>query len=223
MAIPDAFTALLDHPSPAIHFPAHESAGTPERTLLVRHTVNSPASPDEIAWLKERTRACPSAQAELVEFYSRYNGAGLCCIQDPDIGEWGATFYIPPIAEMRSLTQDLEPDGDDHFMVEDMDDIYAAGRFLVIVATPCEGTRLSLFTEGQLDGVDMSGKLFYASMDPELAFDEPVADSFFGMLETFARDPVGFQNHIGSPYSLRVGERMWGDVPDAYVAEHDTR
>lgn len=219
MAIPASFEALSAHPAPGLHFPPHAGAGSGERIVASPHLFAEPASAEDLGILREKTKACPRAQAELSEFYSRWNGVGVCCLQLPEQAGLAASVCILPIGMWASFTDELS--GEDlGWMLEGLEDMYVPGRFLVIGVSPCEETRLVLFTEGRYDGQDLAGKVFCISMDPVLSFTEPVAGSFNGLLEAIGSDPVGFLNSIGFSHVRADAQgQIYGDVPDAYLPD----
>jgi hypothetical protein len=218
MAIPRSFEELVSHPAPGLHFPPHELAGTVERIVPSAHRFGDPASAKAIRTLRTKTAACPEAQSELLEFFSRWDGANLCCLPDPLNGGLAPALSILPVAAWDEFTSELV--GEDlNWMFDGLEEMYVLGRFLVIAATDSECTRLVLFTGGQFDGIDLSGKVFYVSMDPVLGFTEPVAGSFHQLLHSFAADPAAFLSRIGFTSVVAKGEHIYGDVADRYLPD----
>jgi hypothetical protein len=223
MAIPRAFEELLEHSAPALHFPPHPGAKTAERVVPLRHMVNAPAKARKLAWLEKRMDACPIAQGQLLEFYSRWDGAGLFCLPHGWLGRYRAHFLIPPIADMQKLTARFEPRGKLRWMAEDLGEMYSAGSFVVIAGTPSEETHLTLLNTGRFEDQDLAGKVFYLSMDPMFGATKVVCGSFFEMLEALATGPVKFLTRLGSSFRLEAGGEMWGDVPDRYLPTYGIR
>lgn len=217
MRIPAAFEALSMHPAPGLHFPPHEWAKLPERVVPTPHYFWSPASASALKVLRNRTKACPKLQAELVAFYSRWKGVAFCAPHDPQSGMASPALTIYPVEDWAQLTARLA--GELRWMLNGLEKMYVRGRYFVFAASPSEDTLLTLFTEGTFKRRSLAGKVFYLSMDPVLSFTEPVADSFFALLDTFAGDPAAFLARIGYTHVAKGKGGMYGAVPDRYVAD----
>lgn len=215
MPIPASFEALAAHAAPGLHFAPHERAERGECVLPAPHQFGRPATPAALETLRKKTAACPQLQADLLEFYSRWNGVGLCAAPDLLSGEPSPALNIHPLEEWDGLAAELV--GDLSWMLDGLEDMYVPGRYFVFASTPSEDTRLILFAEGSFDGHPLAGKLFYLSMDPVLSFTDPVADSFFAMLNAFAGEPAAFLKHIGYTHPVMGQGAVYAAVPDRYV------
>ena len=219
MAIPRAFEVLVSHPTPGLHFPPHRRTQTPERVVPAPHRLGRPATANAMQILAERIQdAPPGVQAQLVEFYSRWNGVDLCCLPDPLSGEPTGALRILPIAEWDDYTKELLT-GDLSVLLEQLGDMYTPGRFIVIAANEDECTRLALFMHGATENMELAGKVYYLSMDPVLSPYDIVADGFFSLIESFAADPAAFLSRIGYTYVAFGKGAMYGDVPDHYLPD----
>lgn len=219
MAIPTAFLELVQHPAPGLHFPAHEVAGTPERVLPSPHRLHRPASAATLRKLDQILAAAPAeAAAELREFYTRWNGADLCCL--PDGREQVGMLSLLPIQGWKAATEMVtegplsycmkRPDGKPFWAPEDV---------VVIASAQSEETRLVLAMAGQWDDGPLAGRICYVAMDPVHAAGQPIADGFFDLLKRFAKDPAAFLAHISSTYFVKTRKGMWGDVADRYLPD----
>ena len=219
MAIPVRFEALLKHPAPGLRFPPHKFAGTGEYILPVRHRPGPPATPTEIDALRELTSASPAAQAQLLEFYRRYNGVDLCCSPDILNGGEAAALSILPIERWEPETAELL-DTDLAWMLEGVEEMYRPGNFLTIGANNSERTRLTLFTAGEYDGEALAGRVYCVAVDPVVGFTEVLAPSFYHLLDGFADDPAAFLKKIGYCHAV-PGESgsVYGAVADEYLPD----
>ncbi|HOB76405.1 MAG TPA: hypothetical protein PKG54_17985 [Phycisphaerae bacterium] len=217
MTIPLSFQTLAEHPAPGLHFPAHERAERDEYVLPAPHYFGTPATPRELERLRNKTAACPSLQAELLAFYSRWNGVDLCAVPDLLSGEPTPALCIHPLEDWDGLTAQLA--NKMGWVLEGLEEMYVAGRYQVFASSPGEGTRLVLFTQGECEGRPLAGKVFYLSMDPVLSFTEPVADSFFALLSAFADDPTAFLARIGYTTCVSGKDGIYGARPDRYLAD----
>src|SRR5262249_21339244 len=152
------------------------------------------------------------------EFFSRYDGVELCCLLDEVNGEESAALSIVSIKEQKRLTVELEG-GRLKFVLEGLEDVYVKGNYFVIAANDSEGTRLVIFTRGECDGESLAGRVCCVAMDPVLSLTEPVARSFYELLETFAQDPAKFLDKIGYCSVVAGKGRSYGAVADRYVAD----
>lgn len=216
MPIPSSFRALVEHPAPGLHFPAHPGAGTPERILASPHRAGRPAKPKALALLKKLTARCPTARDQLAEFYSTWDGFELCRLSDGD--ETIPLLSLFSIEEWAEATAELAT-GDVSFLLEDLEEVLPRDGFLVIGGSPSEGTRLLLSLTGTWDGKSTAGAICYASMDPVMGVGEPIAASFSELLEQIAADPAEFLQKISSTYFVTNGGRTWGDVADRYIPD----
>ncbi len=210
MSIPTSFLALTNHPAPGLHFPAIEWAERDEFVVPAPHRFGDPADETRLEELRKRTAACPALQTDLLDFYTRWNGASLCCLPDLLNGEATAALNILPIEDWDEATDDL---------LEGLEDIYIPGTYFVLAASPQEGTQLTLFTEGMLEGEPLAGKVFYLSMDPVLGPTEAVASSFNDLLDRFASNPAGFLEHIGYSHIVSGKSGIFGAVADRYLPD----
>lgn len=218
MSIPTSFLALTNHPAPGLHFPAHEAADRDEYVLPAPHAFADPANGSQLEELRKRTAACPTLQTELLDFYTRWNGAALCCLPDPLSGAPASALTILPIEAWDKATEPFTTD-DLGWMLDGLEDMYVPGRFFVIAVSPSEGTHLVLFTEGLFEGESLAGKVFYLSMDPVLGATEPVANSFNSLLDEFATDPAGFLERIGYCHAVMGKSGLFGAVADRYLPD----
>lgn len=221
MAVPAAFETFAAHPSPGLLFPPHKQAERDEYVVPAPHQFGRPATPEALRVLQRKSAACPWLQADLLEFYSRWNGVGLCAAPDVLSGEPSPALMIHSIEDWDSLTAELV--GEMSWMLEGLEEMYIPGNYFVFASTPSEGTRLALFAQGSFEGQPLAGKVFYLSMDPVLSSTEPVAESFCGMLNAFASDPAAFLRLIGYTSSVIGKGGFYGAVPDRYLADCGVR
>lgn len=220
MAVATAFELLRNHPAPGLHFPPHRSAGVGEYILPAPHRFGRPAGRSGHRVLRRLTRAAGSVQGELLEFYERWNGVDLCCLPDP----LGESQYCPgltifPVEQWRSATGKLTT-GSNTWILEDVRGMYAPGSFIAIGGYGSEGTRLVLFTKGQLREEALAGKMFCVAVDPVMGYTEELAGSFELFLEEFAADPAKFLDRIGFCHHVTDGRgQVWGAVPDRYIPD----
>jgi hypothetical protein len=216
MPIPASFDALVTHAAPGLHFPPYQAAERDECVLPAPHQFGRLATPAALETLRKKTAPCPELQAELLEFYSRWNGVGLCAAPDLLSGEPSPALNIHPLEEWDGLTAELL--GDLGWMLDGLEDMYVPGRYVVFASSPSEDTRLVLFVKGSFEGQPLAGKVFYLWMDPVLSFTEPIAHTFFAMLGAFAREPAAFLGHIGYTHPVMGKGGVYGVVPDEYAA-----
>lgn len=220
MAIPNSFMELAAHPSPGLHFPPDSLMNCGEYILPAPHSFGPPAAPELLGLLRERTAACPAAQQELLDFYSRWNGAGLCCIPEPDNGNPEAALVILPIEWWDKTAAELT--GERAWMFRGLEEMYVPGRFITIAASPSEDARLVLFLQGQFEGQQLTGKIFCTATDPVLGFTETVANSFFDLLDQFASDPAAFLEKIGYTSVVKDSANYISAVADRYLPDCGT-
>lgn len=133
--------ALLAHPSPA--FVCRNADGrSPAAPIPLRHTAQSPATPEDVA----AARKLVGKRAALhLELFSRHDGVRL--YEEPVHGEPGVALC--PIREWPALTQQcreaLPPD-------EPMDGLRADDPFVAIGQAESAGAFLVVMTRGALAG-----------------------------------------------------------------------
>lgn len=215
-----AFEAMLDHPAPGLHFPEHPYAKIAERVLPAPHRVGSPADWAALDIVTRLTNGANEVQQQLVEFYSRWNGADLCCLPDPEDGsDYCPAMVIFPIEDWECATQELT-EGDLSWMFEDLQEMYTPGNYISIGGHPSEETRFVLFTKGEFEGQALAGKVFCVAMDPVLDYTEVLAESFEAFISAFATDPVAFLLKVGyGHFVIDEQGRMCGAPPDRYLPD----
>jgi hypothetical protein len=212
----EAFEQMLAHPAPGIWFGAHDRAGLPARLIPTRHEVGKPAGWLSMRALRQKLSALPDRGASMLDFYKRHNGVGLCVLPDPLNGGDQPSFSLLPIGNMSDT-----PTEDDWFY-EGAEHIYQAGKFLKIAESPSEQTTLSMVLQDGGPERPKAGKIYYLSLDPVWACDEPVFAGFDALLDRIATEPARFLSDIGYCGAVQgVGaEKGWfGDPPDRYVPD----
>jgi hypothetical protein len=219
MSIPRAFEDLLAHPAPGLHFPAHPGTRTDEYILPCPHRPGTSASAAQLAHLRKLTALAPQVQAQLLQFYGRWDGVELCCLADPCYpGTSEAALTLLCLDDLCGLTEELLDDAS--WLLDSLGDMYVPGNFVVIASSPEEATRLTLFMAGEYEGQPLAGRIFYVSMDPVLSFTKPLAESFDNLLSVLGTDIAAFLRRIAYCHAVYDREgQLYGSVPDRYIPD----
>jgi hypothetical protein len=215
----NAFKALLKHPAPGLSFAKHESPDAPPFIL----PVFNGAMPNFLRLaprlLTRLESSAPGRFTDLVTFYRRYRYACLFLLHDPMLDQDEAALTLLAVRDWKAHTELLRTEG--AWQIED-NPVYHAADWYVFAVCPAEDTRFVLFTSGELDGRSLAGKVFYLSLDPVHALDEPFAGSFGEFMDRLTHDPTQFLKDIAYTIGIPTGpQHGYAQLANAYIP--DTR
>ncbi len=218
MALPESFLRMLNDPAPGLVFGAYDEFKIPERAHASPHGIAPRAGWLARRQLKRLTRGNP-ALADLVEFFTKWNGLRICTMWD-DLNhrDIGAIDFLP----IKWWSEQTRPyiDGDMVWAMKHCE-MYKRGTWRIIARLHCEGMGLVIFFDGQHEGESLAGKMFMVGLDGLLGYEEVLAPSFSAFLEEFVANPAAWFERIGFSWHMRdpaTGDWL-GDVIREYVPD----
>jgi len=156
-----------------------------------------------------------NSAALLADLYERHDGLTLFRIVD-DPEAFG--FRLPSLVEAAALTEDM-CSGSLSEHARQLGLPYPHGEYRVIAIGSDEDTRFCWFTAGKHNGVALTDKVYYFSLDPTEDMETPLADSAAKFLTSVLEQPMEFLENIFFDIEIPGGDGETVLPPFEYVAD----
>jgi len=216
MSIPDKFSALFDHPRPALAIKFSRDADEEPIIVGVKHIIGPKLT---VAGRRYIDDTCKGGHfTAFSEFYEKYNGLGTFApFGQPSINQRSLLQFMPAdrIEEFTSL---YVPGGDRAWIIDlnKSKHLYRSGDKWIAFALVGNGPScLCMFLTGQ-----NIGNIFFAEPQPHFNIAKPIAKDFTALLDRIGKDPVGFLKLVLAYVTVRRADGQgYGYLATSYTPD----